>query len=99
MKTCRNIHDQASDLLAGELSRSERLVIRLHLMMCSHCRRFMRHLELLANSLRAHANTTVPPPALVERIIAAGQAEQALAPSGLHGAAPRSPNDDSVEHQ
>lgn len=80
MKKCRDIHDLASELLAGDLSRSERLGIRLHLMMCSHCRRFVRHLELLANSLRQHALTAMAPPALVDRILATRQADSVLAP-------------------
>ena len=97
MKTCRNIHEQASDLLAGDLSRSERMGIRLHLMMCRHCRRFMRHIELLTSSLGIHAQTTVASPALVDRIIASWQPDPILAPGGLHNAPPPGQPDDSVE--
>ena len=53
MLSCRELHEQyASDHMDGCQSRRERLAVRLHLALCSNCRRFMRQLRLVKSVLR-----------------------------------------------
>lgn len=48
MKTCREVHEEATELLEGQLALLSRLKVRMHLLLCVHCRRYVRHLRLLA---------------------------------------------------
>jgi len=52
MLNCKDVHDHASDYLDKRLSRRKRLAIWMHVMMCSHCRRFMKQLRLTIASVR-----------------------------------------------
>ncbi len=54
MLTCREVTALASSRLDGELSLRKRLAIRVHLMMCIHCRRFQRQFRLLVEAARRH---------------------------------------------
>ncbi|MEX0903697.1 MAG: zf-HC2 domain-containing protein [Pseudohongiellaceae bacterium] len=45
MLNCRNITRNASDYLERHLVWRQRLAIRLHLMMCRHCSRFVSQLH------------------------------------------------------
>lgn len=71
MKTCREIQRQASDLLEGELTMVDRIGITMHLLLCGDCRRSIRHLRLLVNSLALHPQQqqTLPPADLIDRIV------------------------------
>ncbi len=53
MLKCRDLVAEADLLLAGELSWQRRLAIRIHLLMCRHCRRFMRQFKLLLSAIPA----------------------------------------------
>lgn len=44
MLSCKQVSEQASDDIDGRYRGWHKLQIRLHLMICSHCRRFRRHL-------------------------------------------------------
>lgn len=55
MLSCKDVANRASDYLDNQTNTNLRWQMRLHLMMCSHCRRFMRHLRLT----RHLVNTTV----------------------------------------
>lgn len=44
MLTCKQVSERASDDIDGGGSTWQRFQIRIHLMICSHCRRFRRHL-------------------------------------------------------
>ena len=46
MLSCKDVANRASDYLDNQTHTNLRWQMRLHLMMCSHCRRFMRHLRL-----------------------------------------------------
>jgi predicted anti-sigma-YlaC factor YlaD len=46
MLSCKDLVDHSSDYLDGQLRLRERISLRTHLAMCSHCRRFMRQLRL-----------------------------------------------------
>jgi hypothetical protein len=69
MKSCREIHLDASALLDGELPLLQALGLRVHLLMCRHCRRFMRHLRLVSRSLSRRAERLAAPTALVDRVL------------------------------
>lgn len=51
MLSCKQVVDHSDQLLAGEVSRRQRLAIYLHLLICVHCRRYLRQLRLLLKAL------------------------------------------------
>ncbi len=52
MLTCSEVAAQASNFLDQEMTVSQRAAFRLHLMYCSNCRRFVRQLKLLQQSIQ-----------------------------------------------
>ncbi len=46
MITCKDISDTASDYLEGPTTLLQRLHLRFHLIMCKHCRRYVKQLKL-----------------------------------------------------
>ena len=46
MLTCKDVCENASDYLDGSPGMGERLQWRLHLLICKHCRRFLRQFRL-----------------------------------------------------
>lgn len=46
MLNCKQVATQASDYLDNHVDGKLRWNIRMHLLMCSHCRRFIRHLRI-----------------------------------------------------
>ena len=54
MLSCKDVANRASDYLDNQTDARLRWQIRLHLMMCSHCRRFMRH--LVKNTVQQEKN-------------------------------------------
>ena len=53
MLNCKSLVDQASDFTDKSLPWHRVLSIKFHLLMCVHCRRFMRHFRTTIN-LSAH---------------------------------------------
>lgn len=51
MLKCREIVDNADQLLDGDNSRRQRLAIKIHLLMCRHCRRYVRQLQALLRAI------------------------------------------------
>lgn len=51
MLTCREVSAQASLLVDGELGVRGRIAVRLHLMMCANCRRFIRQFKTFVSSM------------------------------------------------
>ncbi|MGD2129416.1 MAG: zf-HC2 domain-containing protein [Lysobacterales bacterium] len=52
MLTCRDlVQSDASDYLDGQLGWWHRMAVRAHLMLCAHCRRFMKQMKLLREVL------------------------------------------------
>lgn len=51
MLKCRDIPSETEKLLAGELSFGQRVSVRLHLLMCYNCRRYLRQLRVLLGAL------------------------------------------------
>jgi anti-sigma factor RsiW len=64
---------KSSALLDGELSFREQMAVRMHLAMCGHCRRFLRQLKALLESMRMRAGSVSEPvpPEFVERVMQA----------------------------
>lgn len=59
MLNCRDILNRADDLLAGELAFRDRVRVHMHLLICRHCRRYVRQLEKLTAVLK-HLRQTRP---------------------------------------
>jgi anti-sigma factor RsiW len=76
MKTCREVHKEASALLDGQLPLVQALGVRMHLLLCTHCRRYVRHLRLLAHSLAMRARASSSPADFVERVTTHLECEQ-----------------------
>lgn len=63
MLKCRDFVERADGLLDGSLSRRQRLSLRLHSVLCRHCRRYLRQLRALLAAIPA-----VHPPASDEQV-------------------------------
>lgn len=50
MLSCKNIAEHAGDIHDRQLPLSRRLVVRLHLMLCQACRRFLKQYALAAET-------------------------------------------------
>lgn len=46
MLKCKDIVARSSDYLEGDLSGWQRINYKMHLMMCTHCRRYLRHVQV-----------------------------------------------------
>lgn len=73
MLSCKEVATQASDYLDQNIDGNLLWKIRLHLMMCSHCRRFVRHLRItrtVAVELEKKEPLRANPEAIYQRILA-----------------------------
>ncbi|MGH8462120.1 MAG: zf-HC2 domain-containing protein [Stenotrophobium sp.] len=52
MLNCREVNQRATDYLELQMNWRERLAVRMHLLICWTCRRFLRQLDLTRNTLR-----------------------------------------------
>lgn len=50
MYNCKKMVDKASRYTEGQLKWYERIAYKLHLLMCGHCRRFVKQFELMVQS-------------------------------------------------
>lgn len=61
MLTCCELNEHhASDYLDGSLSRRQQLAVKLHLFLCSNCRRFIHQLRLVKAVLRRKPSASLP---------------------------------------
>ena len=51
MLTCREVVTDTDRLIAGELTRRQRWAMHLHLIMCRHCRRYVRQMRALLRAI------------------------------------------------
>ena len=51
MLKCRQIAEHGAALLASELTPGRRLSVQMHLLICRHCRRYIRQLRQLIRSV------------------------------------------------
>ena len=59
MLSCREVVQDSDLLLAGELPWRRRLSVKMHLLVCRHCRRYLRQLRILIRAvpfMHARAN-------------------------------------------
>ncbi|MDG5500119.1 zf-HC2 domain-containing protein [Marinobacter sp. BGYM27] len=59
MLMCRDLAVVASDYIDGELSPGQRLSVKVHLMMCRHCRALVNNLRNSATVLQKHSSQQV----------------------------------------
>lgn len=52
MLSCKDINSDADQYIDGELGFTHRLAVGFHLLMCVHCRRYIRQLTLTIATLR-----------------------------------------------
>lgn len=67
MLMCRDLARIASDYIDDELATAQKLSVKMHLMMCKHCRSFIGNLRASTNLIQAHSSCK-PDPELVRRI-------------------------------
>ena len=51
MLKCRDVVHQADALLAGDLTGRQRFAMRMHLVICRHCRRYVRQFRRLLSAI------------------------------------------------
>lgn len=56
MLMCRDLANIASDYIDGELSGGRALSVKMHLMMCRHCRTFIGNLRASNRLMQAHSS-------------------------------------------
>jgi len=56
MLMCRDLAAVASDYIDGELPVLQNMSVRMHLIMCRHCRTFMGNLRASTDLLKAHSS-------------------------------------------
>lgn len=71
MLKCRDVTRLGSDWIDRELSLRDRIRVRMHLLLCRHCRRFMNGLEAGRDLIRQRGEYTVAPAfySRLERVI------------------------------
>lgn len=65
MMSCREVAALANDHVDGRLTRAQRVGVRLHLLMCTHCRRAVRQLRATIALVRELGRAPTPAPAPV----------------------------------
>ena len=69
MLNCRQVTDKSSALVDGELGLRERMSIRLHLLMCVHCRRFNQQFRRLVESMSLREEAGVVSEEFVDQVM------------------------------
>ena len=59
MLMCRDLARIASDYIDGELGTMDRVSVKMHLLMCGHCRTFIGNLRESVELMRAHSSQQV----------------------------------------
>ncbi|WP_323750080.1 zf-HC2 domain-containing protein [Marinobacter sp.] len=67
MLMCKDLAEIASDYIDGELTKRQNLAVRMHLMMCRHCRSFIGNLRASTDLIQAHSSVE-PDDELIRRI-------------------------------
>ncbi|MGH8539795.1 MAG: zf-HC2 domain-containing protein [Stenotrophobium sp.] len=52
MLNCRQVNELSSDYLESQMNWRQRTLFRTHLLICRHCRRFLRQLTVVRDTLR-----------------------------------------------
>jgi hypothetical protein len=67
--TCKRVSQTASDFIEGPTTLWQRTKLRLHLIICKHCRRYLRHLRLVIGVTRAMAPREEPTDAEIDALV------------------------------
>ncbi|KPP96883.1 anti-sigma factor [Marinobacter sp. HL-58] len=59
MLMCRDLARIASDYIDGELGTMDRVSVKMHLLMCGHCRTFIGNLRASIDLMKAHSSQQV----------------------------------------
>ncbi len=79
MLTCKDVCDNATNYLEGPTTLLERINLRVHLLMCKHCRRFVRQFNLtigVAQELEQDSPSDDEINVLVEKLTKAPASDQ-----------------------
>ncbi len=60
MLSCKDVTERAGDWTDGQLGFRQRLAVRLHLLICAFCRRFLRQYRLAAETAAVRAGQSQP---------------------------------------
>ncbi|BFM10103.1 hypothetical protein R50072_02560 [Simiduia litorea] len=60
MLTCKKIVEQSSEYREGNMTLAQRLNFKLHLYMCLHCRRYLKHFETTITVASQCAKKSLP---------------------------------------
>ncbi|RPG25173.1 MAG: hypothetical protein CBC10_008645 [Gammaproteobacteria bacterium TMED50] len=52
MMSCRQVCDSASEIADGNLAAWQRLQVRIHLLICKYCRRYIRQLNMMVGAIQ-----------------------------------------------
>lgn len=69
LPNCKEVCEHADDYIDGPTPTLERVKLRLHLLMCKHCRRFLRHMRLVMGVAPTLAEEQTPSDADIDRLI------------------------------
>lgn len=61
MLTCQELTELVTDYLEGRLNLGERLRFRMHIAMCSDCRRYLDQMEQTVAATGALGDAEIPP--------------------------------------
>jgi len=67
--TCKQVSDTASDLLEGPTTLSQDIRLRLHLMICIHCRRYLKQLRLSTGVVSKSGSAPAPSKEDIETLV------------------------------
>lgn len=59
MLKCKDIVKLADKYIDGELSLTQRISFRMHLVLCKHCHRYIKNLSMVINSLKKSSDIEV----------------------------------------
>ena len=59
MLKCRDLARIASDYIDGELGPMDSVSVKMHLLMCGHCRTYIGNLRASINLMKAHSSQQV----------------------------------------
>lgn len=88
MYSCRQVRDDASSLVDGELPWTRALAVRMHLLFCNSCRRFVRQLRLMVHTLGSRQTGARLASSTTEKFLAGLPFDTAGAPLGPPGRSP-----------
>lgn len=69
MPSCKHVSERASDYLDGVGEPFERMMLRVHLLLCKHCRRFMHQFRLVIGISPALGEAQPPSEAEIDALL------------------------------